>query len=101
MSAAATSTDGLVFAGSFDGNLHVYDSQTGEVLWTFDTFGEFESVSGDTALGGSIESDGPVLYKGHVLVNSGYQFGGRMPGNALMVFAVPPAAELAKGSINE
>jgi hypothetical protein len=36
-----------------------------------------------------------------VLVNSGYQFGGRMPGNALMVFAVPPAAELAKGSINE
>jgi polyvinyl alcohol dehydrogenase (cytochrome) len=101
MSAAATSTDGLVFAGSFDGNLHVYDSQTGEVLWTFDTFGEFESVSGDTALGGSIESDGPVLYKGHVLVNSGYQFGGRMPGNALMVFAVPPAAELVKGSIDE
>jgi hypothetical protein len=42
-----------------------------------------------------------VLYKGHVLVNSGYQFGGRMPGNALMVFAVPPAAELVKGSIDE
>ena len=101
ISAAATSTEELVFAGSFDGNLRAYDSATGEVLWSFDTFGEFVSVSGDIAKGGSIESDGPVLYKGHVLVNSGYQFGGRMPGNALMVFAVPPAAELAKGSVNE
>ena len=101
MSAAATSTDGLVFAGSFDGNLNVYDSVTGEVLWNFDTFGEFESVSGDTALGGSIESDGPVLYKGHVLVNSGYQFGGRMPGNALMVFSIPPASDLAQSAADD
>ena len=53
------------------------------------------------ALGGSIESDGPVLYKGHMLVKSGYQFGARMPGNAPMVFAVSPAGELAKGSMNE
>ena len=96
MSAAATSTDGLVFAGSFDGNLNVYDSATGAVLWNFDTFGEFESVSGDIARGGSIESDGPVLYRGHVLVNSGYQFGGRIPGNALLVFSVPPASDLAQ-----
>lgn len=101
MSAAITSTEQLVFAGSLDGNLNVYDSLSGEILWSFDTFGEFESVSGDMALGGSIESDGPVLYKGHVLVNSGYQFGARMPGNALMVFAVSPAGELAKGSMNE
>ena len=101
MSAAATSTEGLVFAGSFDGNLRAYDSATGEVLWHFDTFGEFESVSGDIAKGGSIESDGPVLYKGHVLVNSGYQFGGRIPGNALMVFSVNPSGSLAQGSAHE
>ena len=101
MSAAITSTEQLVFAGSLDGNLNIYDSLSGEILWSFDTFGEFESVSGDMALGGSIESDGPVLYKGHVLVNSGYQFGARMPGNALMVFAVSPTGDLAKGSINE
>jgi polyvinyl alcohol dehydrogenase (cytochrome) len=101
MSAAITSTEQLVFAGSLDGNLRAYDSLSGEVIWSFDTFGDFQSVSGDVALGGSIESDGPVLYKGHVLVNSGYQFGARMPGNALMVFAVPPAADLAKGSVNE
>jgi len=101
MSAAATSTEGLLFAGSYDGNLNIYDSVTGKILWRFDTFGRFESVSGDMAQGGAIEADGPVLYKGHVLVNSGYQFGGRMPGNALMVFAVPPAGELAKGTADE
>ena len=101
MSAAITSTDQLVFAGSLDGNLNVYDSLSGEILWSFDTFGDFESVSGDTALGGSIESDGPVLYKGHVLVNSGYQFGARMPGNALMVFSLPPKADLARSTRSE
>ena len=101
MSAAITSTDQLVFAGSLDGNLNVYDSLSGEILWSFDTFGDFESVSGDTALGGSIESDGPVLYKGHVLINSGYQFGARMPGNALMVFTLQPRADLAQSAANE
>jgi polyvinyl alcohol dehydrogenase (cytochrome) len=101
MSAAITSTDQLVFAGSLDGNLNVYDSLSGEILWSFDTFGDFEAVSGDTALGGSIESDGPVLYKGHVVINSGYQFGARMPGNALMVFALQPKADLAQSAPNE
>jgi polyvinyl alcohol dehydrogenase (cytochrome) len=101
MSAAISSTDQLVFAGSLDGNLNVYDSLSGEILWSFDTFGDFESVSGDTALGGSIESDGPVLYKGHVLINSGYQFGARMPGNALMVFALQPKVDLAQSTANE
>ena len=101
MSAAITSTDQLVFAGSLDGNINVYDSLSGEILWSFDTFGDFESVSGDTALGGSIESDGPVLYKGHVLINSGYQFGARMPGNALMVFSLPPKADLARSTRSE
>ncbi len=101
MSAAITSTEQLVFAGSLDGNLRAYDSLSGEVIWSFDTFGDFQSVSGDVALGGSIESDGPVLYKGHVLVNSGYQFGARMPGNALMVFSIPPVADLAQSATDE
>ena len=101
MSAAITSTDQLVFAGTLDGNLKAYDSVSGEIIWSFDTYGEFESVSGEMALGGSIESDGPVLYKGHVIVNSGYQFGARMPGNALMVFSLPPKAGLARSTRDE
>jgi polyvinyl alcohol dehydrogenase (cytochrome) len=88
-SAAATAIDGVVFAGAFDGHLRAYDASSGELLWDFNTHGEFPSVSGEIAKGGSIESDGPVVYRGHVLVNSGYLFGDRMPGNALLVFAVP------------
>lgn len=87
MSAAVTATPELLFAGGFDGMLRVYDSATGAVLWQFNTLAIFEAVNGDEARGGSIESDGPVIAQRHVLINSGYQFGSRMPGNALLVFA--------------
>jgi polyvinyl alcohol dehydrogenase (cytochrome) len=85
-SAAVTAIPGVVFAGAFDGHLRAYDAASGALLWDFDTNRAFDSVSGDVARGGSIESDGPVVYRGHVAVNSGYLFGDRMPGNALVVF---------------
>jgi len=88
LSAAVTAIPGVVFAGAFDGHLRAYDGATGEVLWDFDTNRAFETVSGDTAHGGSIEADGPVIVDGHVLVNSGYLFGDRMPGNVLLAFAL-------------
>ena len=78
---------GVVFAGGFDGMLKAYAADSGEVIWSFNTHDRFVSVSGELAQGGSIESDGPVIHQGHVLINSGYLFGGRMPGNALLVFA--------------
>lgn len=87
-SAAVTSIPGVVFAGAFDGHLRAYDTHAGNLLWDFDTNNQFLSVSGEVARGGSIEADGPVVYHGHVLVNSGYLFGDRMAGNALLVFAV-------------
>ena len=87
LSAAVTAMPGVVFAGAFDGHLRAYDAASGEVLWDFNTNREFASVSGETARGGSIESDGPVIYRGRVIVNSGYLFGDRMPGNALLVFS--------------
>ena len=88
-SAAVTAIPGVVFAGAFDGHLRAYDSASGDLLWDFNTHNEFPSVSGERARGGSIEADGPVVYQGHVLVNSGYLFGDRMAGNSLLVFAVP------------
>ncbi|TDG14203.1 dehydrogenase [Seongchinamella unica] len=88
VSAAATAVPGLVFAGGFDGQLRIYDSATGEVLWRYQTNREFNSVAGRQAHGGSIESDGPVVYRGNLLVNSGYLFGDRLPGNVLLNFAV-------------
>jgi polyvinyl alcohol dehydrogenase (cytochrome) len=45
-------------------------------------------VNGIAGSGGSLESAGPLIVDGHVLVNSGYLFGGRMPGNVLLVFSV-------------
>jgi polyvinyl alcohol dehydrogenase (cytochrome) len=88
LSAAITATPGVVFAGAFDGHLRAYDSLTGTIIWDFNTAREFKTLSGEIASGGSIESDGPVIGNGHVLVNSGYLFGGRMGGNVLLAFSV-------------
>ena len=90
LSAAVTAIPGVVFAGAFDGHLRAYSADSGKVVWDYDTNRTFETVSGAAAKGGSIESDGPVVVDGHVLVNSGYLFGGRMAGNVLLAFAVGP-----------
>ena len=86
LSAAVTATPEVVFAGGFDGHLRAYDAAGGEVLWDYDTNRSFDTVSGERAHGGSIESDGPLVVAGHVLVNSGYLFGDRMAGNVLLAF---------------
>jgi len=85
-----TSIDGVVFNGAFDGWLRAYDSRTGKIIWQYDTVREFKTVNGVQAQGGSLESAGPLVVDGHVLVNSGYLFGGRMPGNVLLTFSVAP-----------
>jgi polyvinyl alcohol dehydrogenase (cytochrome) len=87
LSAAVTATKDMVFAGAFDGHLRAYDALNGDIIWDFNTNKEFVSVNGEIAKGGAIESDGPIIYDGHVIVNSGYSFGSMMPGNALLVFS--------------
>ena len=89
LSAPPTAIPGIVFAGGFDGVLRAYDAADGNVLWEYDTNREFEALGGLAAHGGSIESAGPVVANGAVLVNSGYLFGGRLPGNVLLKFTVP------------
>ncbi|MFM7066041.1 MAG: PQQ-binding-like beta-propeller repeat protein [Gammaproteobacteria bacterium] len=86
-SAPVTAIEGAVFAPGFDGHLRIHDI-TGKLVWSFDTAREFTTVSGEKARGGSIESAGAMVADGHVLVNSGYLFGGRMPGNVLLAFTV-------------
>jgi len=88
LSAAISVIPGVVFAGAFDGHLRAYDSSTGAIIWDFNTAKEFKTVSGEMGRGGSIESDGPVIAHGQVMVNSGYLFGGRMAGNVLLTFSV-------------
>ena len=79
--------EGAVFAPGFDGYLRAYNP-AGQLLWSFDTAREYVTVSGERAQGGSIESAGAMVGDGYVLVNSGYLFGGRMPGNVLLAFTV-------------
>jgi polyvinyl alcohol dehydrogenase (cytochrome) len=84
-----TAIPGAVFQPSFDGWLRAYAAADGKLLWQFNTVRDFTTVSGEVARGGSIESAGAIVADGRVVVNSGYLFGGRMPGNVLLVFAAP------------
>ena len=89
ISAAITAIPGVVFAGHMDGRLRAYDSKTGEVLWEFDTYRDFETVSGEIAHGGSFGGgSGPIIANGRVYANSGYGIYFHMPGNVLMVFDI-------------
>ena len=87
LSAPATAIDGVVFAGGYDGVLRAFEARKGRIVWSFDTAQEFVTISGVKARGGAIEAAGPVIAGGHLLVNSGYAWGGRMGGNVLLAFA--------------
>ncbi len=82
-----TAIPGVVFQPSFDGWLRAYGAADGRLLWSFDTTREFRTVSGDEAHGGSIDAVGATVIDGRVLLSSGYLFGGRMPGNVLLVLS--------------
>jgi len=87
VSAAITVTDDLVFAGSLDGFLEAIDARTGEVLWSFDTWRDFDAVGGTMARGGAFDAHGPMVADDLVIVSSGYDGGfGHHGGNALLVF---------------
>lgn len=88
LSAAPTLTDGIVFAGALNGLLRAYATDGGALLWSFDTRRGFETVNGVKGRGGSIDSAGPVLADGRLIVNSGYDKFGQIGGNVLLVFGL-------------
>jgi len=85
-SAAVSVMPGVVFSGSSDGAMRAFSTETGEVLWTYDTNRAFPTVNGVPATGGSIDGPGPVVAGGMLFFNSGYAFG--RPGNVLLAFSV-------------
>ena len=79
-----------VLAGSNEGWLRAFDIDNGEVLWEFDTTRSFTAVDGRLAQGGSIGGgQAPLIVGDRLIVNSGYAFAGKMPGNALLVLKLP------------
>ncbi len=87
-SAALTVIPGAILSGANDGALRAYSTETGAVLWEFDSNREFTTVNGVHAHGASMIGPGPAVAGGMVFVNSGYgAFGGRA-GNVLLAFGV-------------
>ncbi|MEI9811524.1 MAG: PQQ-binding-like beta-propeller repeat protein [Acidobacteriota bacterium] len=87
-SAAVSGLPGVVFSGSVDGHMRAYATQTGRVIWDFDTIRDYQAVNGAPAHGGSIDGPGPVIGDGMVFFNSGYPTSGGQSGNVLLGFSV-------------
>jgi polyvinyl alcohol dehydrogenase (cytochrome) len=87
-SAAVTSIPGVVFSGSMDGGLRAYDSETGEIIWTFNANRRFDTVNGVEANGGSLDAAGPVLAGGMLFVPAGNGGPFGSPGNVLLAFSL-------------
>ena len=85
-SAALTSIPGVVFSGAADGGMRAYDAETGEIVWTFNTNREFDTVNGVAANGGSMDGPGPVVAGGMLFVTSGNGGIVGSPGNVLLAF---------------
>ena len=85
-SAALTSIPGVVFSGSADGGMRAYAAETGEIVWTFDTNREFDTVNGVAANGGSMDGPGPVVAGGMLFITSGNGGIVGTPGNVLLAF---------------
>ena len=84
--AAVTVIPGVVFTGSLSGVMRAFDTETGDLLWHYDTVREYDAVNGARASGGAIDGPGAVIADGMVLVTSGYAKFGGAPGNVLLAF---------------
>jgi polyvinyl alcohol dehydrogenase (cytochrome) len=87
-SAALTSIPGVVFSGGADGAVRAYSSADGQIVWTFDTNRDFETVNGVRADGGSIDGPGPVVAGGMLYVTAGNAGFVGTPGNVLLAFGL-------------
>jgi polyvinyl alcohol dehydrogenase (cytochrome) len=85
-SATPLSVDGAVITGGLDGRLFVFNSDTGEQLFKFDTAQDFETVNGVEGYGGSIDSHSIAAGSGMVFVGSGYGSFRQVAGNVLLAF---------------
>ncbi|MBM3813249.1 MAG: cytochrome C oxidase Cbb3 [Acidimicrobiia bacterium] len=86
--APATALDGIVLSGSMDGTLRAFQVSDGKIVWELPTLGEYETVNGVKAKGGSMNAAGPVIVGGMLYVNSGYGVLGGMAGNVLLAFSI-------------
>jgi polyvinyl alcohol dehydrogenase (cytochrome) len=85
MSAATILVDGAVVQGANDGYVKVFDSQSGEPIFTYDTARTFNTLNGVEGKGGAIDNFSIWAANGTLFVQSGYGLMG-IPGNVLLAF---------------
>lgn len=86
--AAITAIPGVVFSGSMDGGIRAYSTDTGAIVWQFDTNRAFETVNGVKANGGAMDGPGAVVSSGMLYISSGYVSLIGRPGNVLLAFGL-------------
>jgi polyvinyl alcohol dehydrogenase (cytochrome) len=69
--AAVTLIPGAVFSGSLDGHLRAYDTETGAIIWDFDSAATYDAVNGVKAFGGNLDGAPQTVAGGTLFVNSG------------------------------
>jgi polyvinyl alcohol dehydrogenase (cytochrome) len=89
--ASVAAIPGIVFSGAWDGHMRAYAMTGGAIVWDVDTANSFAAVNGVKAIGGAVSGYPVIVADGALFVTSG---AGSLthPGNALLAFAVPPAA---------
>ena len=85
-SAAPLTVDGAVITAGLDGRLFVFDAESGDTLFKYDTAVDFETVNGVEGYGGSIDSHAIAAGSGMVFVGSGYGAFSQVSGNVLLAF---------------
>lgn len=85
-SATPLMIDGALVSGGLDGRLFIFDSDTGSVLFQFDTAQEFVTSNGIPGKGGAIDAHAIAAGSGMLFVGSGYGSFGQTPGNVLLAF---------------
>jgi polyvinyl alcohol dehydrogenase (cytochrome) len=90
ISQAVTLAGDVVFAGAMDGVLRIHNTRDGSELLKIDTTQEFTTVTGETTRGGSLGgAAAAVVQDGLAIISSGYGIYNHMPGNLLLVLALP------------
>ncbi len=86
LSSAITATPDLLFSTTLDGYVRAHDINSGDVVWSHDTWRDYETVNDVAARGGSIDTHGPMVADDLLIVVSGYAAFSQEPGNAVLVF---------------
>lgn len=87
-SSAVTAIPGAVFSGSLDGHLRAYATESGKIIWDYDTAHQFKTVNGIAGKGGAIDVGGPIVAGGMLFAASGSAQRSALAGNVLIAFAV-------------